>query len=192
MLQQFDINNIPQLVERLFPLWKVDGAEDSFNKLYVEMIIRTNMHENKMQFQLTEENQLCAIAFAAVKNDINDSTWLDFQLEKLNETERNSFMTGQKYLQMMEERTFAYMTENDIKLCLFVSIKKGYGKKILTEAADCFKKLGYRNIYLWTDGECNVQWYFDNGYELLQEDIYEPFSTEDFKYKTYIFRKKIS
>lgn len=191
MLQQFDENNIPQLIERLLPLWKVDGASDDFNRLYVEMIIRTNMHKNNLQFQITENNKLCAIAFGAKKKDESDDTWINNQLKILNDTGKISFEMGRKYLLMMEEKTFSYMTEEDIKLCLFVSLKKGYGKKILDEAIQQFKKLKYKNIYLWTDGECNVQWYFDNGYQLLQEDIYAPFSSKDFKYKTFIFKKSL-
>lgn len=191
MLEKFDEENIPQLIERVLPLWNVDNATEDFNRLYVEMIIRTNMHENNLQFQLQEDNQLCSIAFAANKKDISNNSWFENQYSLIDEQSKNSFSIGRKYLLSMEEKTFAYMNDNDIKLCLFISLKKGYGTKILSEASEHFKKLGYKNLYLWTDGECNVEWYFKNGFQLILEEIYEPFSSDDYKYMTYIFKKKL-
>lgn len=191
MLEKFDEENIPQLIERVLPLWNVDNATEDFNRLYVEMIIRTNMHENNLQFQLQEDNQLCSIAFAANKKDISNNSWFENQYSLLDEQSKKSFSIGRKYLLTMEEKTFAYMNDNDIKLCLFISLKKGYGAKILSEASEHFKKLGYKNLYLWTDGECNVEWYFKNGFQLILEEIYEPFSSDDYKYMTYIFKKKL-
>lgn len=191
MLEKFDEENIPQLIERVLPLWNVDNATEDFNRLYVEMIIRTNMHENNLQFQLQEDNQLCSIAFAANKKDISNNSWFENQYSLIDEQSKKSFSIGRKYLLTMEEKTFAYMNDNDIKLCLFISLKKGYGTKILSEASEHFKKLGYKNLYLWTDGECNVEWYFKNGFQLILEEIYEPFSSDDYKYMTYIFKKKL-
>lgn len=191
MLENFDDKNIPKIVERVLPLWNVDGAPDDFNRLYVEMIIRTNMHENNWQFQITEDEKLCSIAFCAGKKDKSNNEWLEKQYQKLDNDGKNSFDVGRKYLLMMEDKTFSYMKDDDIKLCLFVSLQKGYGSKILNEVASFFKKQGYKNIYLWTDGECNVDWYFKNGYQLIQEEVYEPFSSSDFKYMTYIFKKEL-
>lgn len=191
MLEKFDEKYLPQLVERVLPLWNVDGASTEFNRKYVEMIIRTNMHENQMQFQLTQENQLCSIAFGAAKTDTSNTTWLNEQLNILDEQGKNSFIFGRKYLLMMEEKTFSYMNEDDVKLCLFVSLKKGYGKKILDETMEFFRSQGYKNMYLWTDGECNVQWYFDHDYQLILQEEYQPFSTPQEPYMTYIFKKEL-
>lgn len=191
MLEKFEEKYIPQIVERVLPLWHVDAATEDFNRLYVEMIIRTNMHENNWQFQIAEDEKLYSIAFCANKNDISNNDWLEKQYQKLNKDGKNSFDFGRKYLLMMEDKTFAYMNNDDIKLCLFVSMQKGYGSKILNEVADFFRDKGYKNIYLWTDGECNVDWYFKNGYQLINEEVYEPFSSEDYKYMTYIFKKPL-
>lgn len=191
MLEKFEEKYIPQIVERVLPLWNVDGASDNFNRLYVEMIIRTNMHENNWQFQIAEDNKLYAIAFCANKNDTSNNEWIEKQYHILNNESKKSFDFGRKYLLMMEDKTFSYMNDDDIKLCLFVSMQKGYGTKILNEVANYFKKIGYKNIYLWTDGECNVDWYFKNDYQLIEKEVYEPFSSEDYKYMTYIFKKSL-
>ena len=207
ILKQFDEKYIPSLVNRLLPLWKVSGESEVFNRRYVEMIIRTNMHINDMQFMMTEKTagktsilKLKAIAFAAAKSDKSDGSWFFKFLEEASSRERTIFQTGRRYLNYMEEKTFSLMKNDDVKLCLFVSLKRGWGSRILSEAVKEFKARGYKNMLLWTDCECNVQWYFDNGWELVNEEEYEPFSREtggsgektgdDIKqYMTYIFKK---
>lgn len=229
ILKQFDEKYILSLVNRLLPLWNVPGESEDFNRRYVEMIIRTNMHINDMQFMMTEGGDSCpvgepsscgvkspvceragktsisefkAIAFAASKSDKSDDAWFTRLLKDASSRERNIFQTGRRYLNYMEEKTFALMKNDDVKLCLFVSMERGWGSRILSEAVKEFKARGYKNMLLWTDCECNVQWYFDNGWELVNEEEYEPFSREtggsgektgdDIKqYMTYIFKKEI-
>lgn len=209
ILKQFDEKYISSLVNRLLPLWNVPGESEDFNRRYVEMIIRTNMHINDMQFMMTEKtagktsiSELKAIAFAAAKSDKSDGSWFFKFLEEASSRERNIFQTGRRYLNYMEEKTFSLMKNDDVKLCLFVSMERGWGSRILSEAVKEFKARGYKNMLLWTDCECNVQWYFDNGWELLSEEEYEPFSRgtggsgektgDDRKqYMTYIFKKEI-
>ena len=214
ILKHFDEKYISSLVNRLLPLWNVSGESEDFNRRYVEMIIRTNMHINDMQFMMTEKTggkddseespaggdavtdyKLKAIAFAAAKSDKSDGSWFFKFLEEASSRERNIFQTGRRYLNYMEEKTFSLMKNDDVKLCLFVSLERGWGSRILSEAVKEFKARGYKNMLLWTDCECNVQWYFDNGWELLSEEEYEPFSTGSGigrkQYMTYIFKKEI-
>ena len=209
ILKHFDEKYLPSLVNRLLPLWNVPGGSEDFNRRYVEMIIRTNMHINDMQFMMTEKtagktsiSELKAIAFAAAKSDKSDGSWFFKFLEGASSRERTIFQTGRRYLNYMEEKTFSLMKNDDVKLCLFVSLERGWGSRILSEAVKEFKARGYKNMLLWTDCECNVQWYFDNGWELLSEEEYEPFSRgtggsrektgDDRKqYMTYIFKKEI-
>lgn len=221
ILKHFDEKYISSLVNRLLPLWNVPGENEDFNRRYVEMIIRTNMHINDMQFMMTEKSagkvdsegspaggdavtdcKLKSIAFAAAKSDKSDGSWFFKFLEDASSRERNIFQTGRRYLNYMEEKTFSLMKNDDVKLCLFVSLERGWGSRILSEAVKEFKACGYKNMLLWTDCECNVQWYFDNGWELVNEEEYEPFSRgtggsgektgDDRKqYMTYIFKKEI-
>ncbi|MCR5495221.1 MAG: hypothetical protein K6F15_06240 [Treponema sp.] len=218
-LKQFDEKYIPSLVKRLLPLWNVPGESEDFNRRYVEMIIRTNMHINDMQFMMTEKTagkddskgspaggdavtdyKLKAIAFSALKSDKSDDAWFTRLLEGASSCERTIFQTGRRYLNYMEEKTFSLMKDDDLKLCLFVSLERGCGSRILSEAVKEFKVRDYKNMFLWTDCECNVQWYFDNGWKLLNEEEYDPFSrgtggsgekTDDdrTKFMTYIFKK---
>lgn len=196
MLEQFEEQNMPLLVDRVFPMWKVDCKGDSFNRLYVEMIIRTNMHENKMQFQMSGKadgsgRNLKAVCFGAKINDTRNDKWYKKTLESLSFGDREILENGRRYLIRMDEKTFSFMNADDVKLCLFISLEKGWGTKILSSAEKKYVSAGYKNMYLWTDGECNVDWYFRNGFELIWEEEYKDFSHPGKPYMTYVFRKPL-
>lgn len=192
MLEQFDFNKISSLVDRVKDMWTPPAAEEAFRRVYAESIIRQDMHFNNMQFQLVENSELMAIACASKKGDkISAEEWWNATYKKLNSQEQFSFNLSRAYLSMMDEKAYSFMQDDDVKLDLFISTKKGWGKKILDEAILYFKQQGFKNLFLWTDCECNVEWYFSHGYELIDEDVYEPFSSESEEYKTYIFKKKL-
>lgn len=190
-LEEFNPENIPQIVNRVFDLWSPDYDDDNFRRTYVEMVVRHNIAENDMQFQLTENGKLRAITFAEKKDEENSiENWYQDQYKKLSADQQIYFKNGREYLHLMDRKTFGYMNEDDIKLSLFVSLQAGYGKEILSQAMEFFRSRGYKNMFLWTDCECNVDWYFQHGYKLVDESIYEPFSYDE-DYKTYVFKKEL-
>lgn len=192
MLEKFEFNRISALVDRVKDMWTPHEAEESFRRIYAEVVIRQDMHENNMQFQLVENDELMAIACASKKGDkVSSEIWWKETYEKLTPQQQFSFRLCREYLTMMDEKAYSFMQEDDVKLDLFISTKKGWGAKILNEAMEYFKQQGFKNLFLWTDCECNVDWYFSHGYELVDEDVYEPFSSENEDYKTYVFKKKI-
>ena len=190
-LEEFNPENIPQIVNRVFDLWSPDYDDDNFRRTYVEMVVRHNIAANDMQFQIVENGKLRAITFAEKKDEENSiENWYQDQYKKLSADQQIYFKNGREYLHMMDKKTFAYMNEDDVKLSLFVSLQAGYGKEILSQAMEFFRSRGYKNMFLWTDCECNVDWYFQHGYELVDESIYEPFSYDE-DYKTYVFKKEL-
>ncbi len=190
-LEEFNPENISQIVERVFDLWSPDYDDDNFRRTYVEMVVRHNIAANDMQFQIVENGKLRAITFAEKKDEENSiENWYQEQYKNLSAEQQIYFKNGREYLHMMDKKTFAYMNEDDVKLSLFVSLQPGYGKEILSQTMDFFRSRGYKNMFLWTDCECNVDWYFQHGYELVEENIYEPFSHDE-DYKTYVFKKKL-
>ena len=194
-MEKFDFNNskfLNALIDRVVELWSPPTEDMAFRRLYVEAIIRQNAADNDMQFQLSENDGLCSIAFASRLGE--HTPWYGWWQEKfdaLPEEFQKMLSLSRDYLSMMDEKTYRYMNEDDVKLSLFVSTKPGWGKPVLEGAVNYFRTKGFANMYLWTDCECNVEWYVSRGYELVEEGTYEPFSTPEEPYKTFIFRKNL-
>lgn len=189
-LEKFDFKYIPSLVDRLVDLWSPPVDDMEFKRTYVEAIIRQNGADNDMQFMMTENGELCAIAFAECKGEHNScDKWWQNTHDNLKSSEYQKMLSvSRSYLKMMDEKTFSYMTQNDVKLSLFVSTKSGWGKKILDEAKDYYREKGFKTMFLWTDCDCNVDWYVSHGYQLVEEGTYDGFSRPGEDYKIFVFK----
>ena len=197
-IQPFDMKNIPRILDVVVPLWSPPVGDAAFKRFNVEYIIRNNYFENEYHYQLIkvaadETSEFCAMAFFARKSDIcKVEDWLSLESKRFPREMLRSTQMGKSYIELMDEKTRSFMKDDDIQLTLYVSRKKGCGSKLLNELCDQLRNQGYKNLYLWTDCECNWQWYTDHGYELISKDVYEPFTEQGGEdYLTYIFRKKL-
>lgn len=212
-IQPFDMKNIPLMLEVVLPMWSPQEWDINFRRFYVEHIIRSNYFENEYHYQLVEKSgdtgiheglhdelrstpttgEFCAMAFFARKSDIcKVDDWYKLEAKKIPQDLQHSTKLGKAYIELMDEKTRSFMKDDDIQLTLYISRKKGCGSKLLNELCDRLRTQGYKNLYLWTDCECDWQWYTDHGYELVSKDIYEPFTEQDGEdYLTYIFRKAL-
>ena len=212
-IQSFDMKNIPLMLEVVLPMWSPQVWDMAFRRFYVEHIIRSNYFENELHYQLVEKaedtglheeihdelrstpttGEFCAMAFFARKSDIcKADDWFKLEAKKFPPDLQRSMQKGKAYIELMDTKTRAFMKDDDIQLTLYISRKKGCGSKLLNELCDRLRTQGWKNLYLWTDCECNWQWYTDHGYELVSKDVYEPFTEQDGEdYLTYIFRKKL-
>ena len=187
-------------------MWSSQEWDINFRRFYVEHIIRSNYFENELHYQLVEKagradelrstpttSEFCAMAFFARKSDIcKAEDWYKLEAKKFPQDLQYSTKLGKAYIELMDEKTRALMKDDDIQLTLYISRKKGCGSKLLNELCNQLRVQGYKNLYLWTDCECDWQWYTDHGYELVSKDIYEPFTEQDGEdYLTYIFRKAL-
>lgn len=212
-IQPFDMKNIPLMLEVVVPMWSPPLEKMSFRRFYVEHIIRSNYFENEYHYQLVEKavgpglheglhdelrdtsstGEFCAMAFFARKNDIcKADDWFNLESKKFPQNLQRSMQKGKLYIELMDEKTRAFMKDDDIQLTLYISRKKGCGSKLLNELCDRLRAQGWKNLYLWTDCECDWEWYIDHGYELVAKDIYEPFTEQNGEdYLTYIFKKAL-
>ena len=194
----FEQKNIPLILDVVTPMWCPPVGDESFKRFNVEYILRNNIFENTLHYELVEynsendSNDFCAAAFFARKGDIcKVEEWFKVESEKYPaELKKASFMS-RDYILGMDKKTFDMMNEDDIKLTLYVSRKRGCGSKLLNELCAHFKEEGYKNLYLWTDCECTWEWYTEHGYELVEQGVYEPFSDENEDYRTFVFRKEL-
>ena len=196
-IQPFNMKNIPLMLEVVVPMWSSPDWNMDFRRFYVENIIRSNYFENEFHYQLMEREAdgtslFCAMAFFARKSDIcKAEDWFNLEAKKFPQDLQRSTQLDKSYIELMDEKTRAFMKDDDIQLTLYISRKKGCGSKLLNELCDRLHAQGWKNLYLWTDCECNWQWYTNHGYELVSTDVYKPFSSEEEDYLTYIFRKKL-
>ena len=195
-ISPFDKKNLPQIVDTVLPLWGAPEQDEAFNRIDVEFIVRNNIFENGLSMQITnpaKPTELFAAVFAARKTDKNDaSIWLSAHSKNVSEKEQFSLDLVKTYLQKMDEKTLSFMNDEDIKLSLFVSRKKGFGRPLLEEFTKTLRKKGFKTMYLWTDCTCSWKWYPEHGFELVAEDIYEPFKENEKDFITYIYKKQIS
>ena len=199
-LDVFNMENLPLVVDVVAPLWAPSVGDDDFKRFNVEYIVLNKICENNYRFELMQDkNQNCygkpeflSAAFFARKGDTSKvEEWFSRESQRFPSEWRKASGMSKTYLTLMDERTLSIMNDDDIKLSLFVSRSPGAGSLILEKAYQKLQAEGWKNLYLWTDCDCNWQWYERHGYTLVQEDTYEPFSDEHENYKTYIFKKKL-
>ena len=190
-IQPFEMKNIPLILDVVVPMWSPPAEDIAFRRFYVENIVRSNCFENDFRFQLVAPD-FSSMAFFARKNDIcKAEDWFQSESKRFTEEKLRSSQMGKVYIELMDQKTRAFMNDDDIQLTLYVSRKKGCGSKLLDDLCGRLKSQGFKNLYLWTDCECDWQWYTKHGYELISSEVYKPFSSKDEDYLTYIFCKKL-
>lgn len=194
----FEMKNIPFILDVVVPMWSPPLEDEGFRRFYVENILRNNFFENTLHYELVEHNtetgldEFCAAAFFARKGDVcRAEDWFAVESKKYPEELKSSCNMSREYIEEMDRKTFGMMDEDDIKLTLYVSRKRGCGSKLLNQLCEDFKAKGYKKLYLWTDCECTWDWYTEHGYELVEQGVYKPFSSEKEDYKMFVFRKEL-
>ena len=201
-IKPFDMKNLPLILDVVVPLWSPPVGSEEYKRLNVEFIVRNNIFDNGYSFELLDETEqtslchdtdsFCAAAFFARKGDKNNaSEWFMENADRFPPELKKAARCSEAYIKLMDEKTLELMNNDDIKLSLFVSRKPGYGSLILDTLTEKITSEGWKNIFLWTDIECNWQWYNKHGFELIEEEIYEPFSSEKEAYRTFIYKKRL-
>lgn len=197
MLSRFDMKNLPQVVEVVLPLWCPPSDDEAFVRMDVEFIVRNNIFQPKFSFQLADkrrspENELLSAAFFTLKDDTNTARdWLDEQAKNVTAPQKASLEMVKTYLEYMDKKALSFMNGDDIKLSLYVSRKRGCGSALLEKVLPRLAAMGYKNLYLWTDSDCNWKWYVDHGYQLVSKEVYGPFSEPGRDYTTFVFKKPL-
>ena len=192
-IQPFDIKNLPLILDTVVPLWSPPVGNDEFKRFNVEYIVRRNLFENQYNFELVDEADIfLSSAFFARKSDFsNAQKWFAQNSARFPDEYKAASKMSNDFCELMDVRTLSFMNDDDIKLSLFISRKHGAGITLLDELCVRLGDEGWKNLYLWTDCECNWLWYKKHDFILVEQSVYEPFSSEDEDYQTYIFKKKL-
>ncbi len=193
-ISTFNFKNIPQIVSLVKPMWTDPSMRESYARYYAELILRSNIFENNFRLQLENENKFCSAAFGTVKGEKNLAReWLKsiIQNETFSQEEILWFKRCLNYIENNDKKLQSYMTETDIQLSLFVSTIKGCGKPVLEEFLQRARSNGFHRLFLWTDIECNWQYYPEQGFELIEEAVYDLYSKPDQPYKVFFYKKAL-
>ena len=197
MLSRFDMKNLPQVVDVVLPLWAPPSDDEAFARLDVEFIVRNNIYQPRLSFQLADkmrspENELLSAAFFTLKDDANTARdWLSQNSRDCTDSQKASLEMVKAYLEYMDKKALSFMESDDIKLSLYVSRKRGMGAALLEKLLPRLAAKGYKNLYLWTDSDCNWKWYVNHGYLLVSQEVYAPFSGSGRDYTTFVFKKTL-
>lgn len=196
-LSRFDMKNLPQVVDVVLPLWAPPSDDEDFVRLDVEFIVRNNIYQPRLSFQLADkkrspENELLSAAFFTLKDDANTAlAWLEENSRACSDSQKASLEMVKAYLEYMDKKALSFMKSDDIKLSLYVSRKRGMGAALLEKLLPRLAAKGYKNLYLWTDRDCNWKWYVNHGYQLVSQEVYAPFSEPGRDYTTFVFKKPL-
>ena len=197
-LSRFDMKNLPQVVDVVLPLWAPPSDDKDFIRLDVEFIVRNNIYQPRLSFQLADkkrspDNELLSAAFFTLKDDANTArAWLEENSRDCSDSQKASLEMVKAYLEYMDKKALSFMNADDIKLSLYVSRKRGMGAALLEKLLPRLAAKGYKNLYLWTDSDCNWKWYVKHGYLLVSQEVYAPFSEPGRDYTTFVFKKPLA
>lgn len=196
-LSRFDMKNLPQVVDVVLPLWAPPSDDEAFARLDVEFIVRNNIYQPRLSFQLADkkrspDNELLSAAFFTLKDGTNTARdWLEENSRDCSDSQKASLEMVKAYLEYMDKKALSFMESDDIKLSLYVSRKRGMGAALLEKLLPRLAAKGYKNLYLWTDRDCNWNWYVNHGYLLVSQEVYAPFSSPGRDYTTFVFKKPL-
>ncbi|WP_187263594.1 GNAT family N-acetyltransferase [Pontibacter beigongshangensis] len=187
-------SDLPQVYELAFEAWKeaYPGQSDAFIRKVSEFIVRKNYYENAYRYKIVEDGIIKAILLGCEKNDTNNALeWVALQKNDLQDSELLTMNNQKDYLVKSDDLLATFLSDNDIKLALFISNVRGYGTKLLNHFMEEAQVKGKDKMYLWTDSSCNHQYYPKQGFEevLCIDNANASIVEED--YRTLFYCKKI-
>src|SRR5690606_23191029 len=125
-------------------------------------------------------------------NEQNDALeWVGQQRKKFTAAERTIMDNQIDYLGKSDDLLATYLTDNDLKIALIISNKRGYGTEILNHFIKESQAKGKDSIYLWTDSSCNHGYYPKWGFEEILCVDNANANSFDEAYRTLFYCKKI-
>lgn len=172
--------------------WFYEGFTDDYVQQIAECILRHNFTDEDLSFKIFDDEGMKGLIFGTRKRKTVDlSNWVNAQCKMMSPQKKELLIRLNDYMDEADQNTLAIMADDDVKLSLFISIKKGCGKELLNAATKEFHKHKFKRIFLWTDTSCDYNYYPTHGFTLATEYRDWHYSTEKTDYLTYIYWKPI-
>lgn len=173
-----DILQASKLSQLTWGNFYTNESNELQNLIYETMVEYYDINR-KYSFSITD-TELKGFLLAFKKNDFHKLPNFERKAKALkNKNEQKIAIDLINYLESSENELKEFITDNDIIIGLFVSIKKGCGKLLLSKLNSVCKENNINNIYLWTDTTCDYEYYKKNNF-VLEKSI-----------ETYINKKTI-
>lgn len=116
------------------------------------------------------DDDFCGFLLACKKSDTSTASDKYLEMVKtLPYEEQKIAIDTINFFKECTSKTRLAMCENDIMLGLFVSAKRGFGKKLLSELKKTSLKNNLKTLYLWSDTTCDYVYYIKHDFELVDE-----------------------
>lgn len=167
--------------------FKNDALE--FQKIVYDFTFEYYDLNRNFSFAISDE-KLNAFLLSYRKKDKNNKyeEYLN-KIKNYNQSEQKKLSEIFDFIDFSSKKVKNLMSENDILIGLFVSIKKGCGSKLLKKLSETCLKNNINNVYLWSDNTCDYQYYIKHNFDLIEEFTY---SVNNKKINTLIFKKAIT
>lgn len=172
MIRNFEDKDIEEASKIAHLTWGNFYMQESqeLQNLIYEFMVQYYDLNRKFSFAAID-NGFKGFLLAGCKVDKNNS-YKDFikQTQTLkNDTEREIALGLLDYLELCGSEVKKIMAEDDIMLCLFVSVQKGFGRELLAKLTETCIENGIKNIFLWSDTTCDYEYYSKNNFILVKE-----------------------
>lgn len=159
-----------------------------FQKIVFDFTFEYYDLNRNFSFAISDE-KLNAFLLSYRKEDKNNKyeEYLD-KIKAYNPYEQKKLSEVFDFIDFSSKKVKNLMSENDILIGLFVSIKKGCGSELLKKLNETCLKNNIDNIYLWSDNTCDYQYYIKHNFDLIEEFTY---NVNNRKINTLIFKKAI-
>ena len=168
-----------------------DGFDDAFVRAVSECLVRDAFTDGDLALKATVSGEVKGMLLATRKGHAARlDEWASARSAAMTAEEKKWFALLLDYMKEADDKTFALMDEDDVKLSLFVSSQKGCGKRLLERLTQMFRERGMKRMFLWTDDSCTHRYYPDHGFKLAASYADPRYSMLEKPYHTYIYWKE--
>lgn len=141
--QEEDMNVVKPLAKQAWHTF-YDGFSEDYLLCIAECIVRHNFTDADLSLKISDEEGVKGLIFGTRKGKIVDlSDWVKKQSENLSPIEKDLLETLCEYMDEADRNTLARMSDEDVKLSLFVSTRKGCGRELLNPSRKSSANTGF-------------------------------------------------
>lgn len=167
-----------------------NGFDEAFVQVVSECLVRDALTDEDLALKVTQDGEVKGMLLATRKGHVARlDEWAAARSATMTAEEKKWFDLLLGYMKEADDKTFALMDEDDVKLSLFVSAQKGGGKLLLEGLARIFREKRMKRMFLWTDDSCTHQYYPAHGFQLAASYADPRYSMLEEPYYTYIYWK---